>query len=165
MKLVVTNKTNVVLGAKQIWVKGGEAVNRPGDVIPGEEDLVLVTRDSHGNHGTLSYRLGNSTLVLTVMWTSGINCDHYANTLAIGISTNQNTDKFKYRPERSSLLLYELYVFSTMYFEKQSWFRRQNFLFTPEPLVLKAENFQVNAKMIIKPQADVIIIVEELESQ
>ena len=63
------------------------------------------------------------------------------------------------------MLLYELYVFSTMYFEKQSWFRRQNFLFTPEPLVLKAENFQVNAKMIIKPQADVIIIVEELESQ
>ena len=95
MKLVVTNNTNVVLGAKQLWVKGGEAVNRPGDVIPGEEDLVLVTRDSHGNHGTISYRLGNSTLVLTVMWTSGINCDHYANTLAIGITTNQNTDKFK----------------------------------------------------------------------
>ena len=95
VKLVVINNTNVVLGAKQLWVKGGEAVNRPGDVIPGSEDSVLVRRDRHGNHGTLSYQLGNSALVMTLMWTSGINCDHYANTLAIGISSNQNTDKFK----------------------------------------------------------------------
>ena len=50
-----------------------------------------------------------------------------------------------------------------MYFEKQSWFKRQNFLFTSEDLVLKSENFLINAKMIIRPQADVIITVEELE--
>ena len=50
-----------------------------------------------------------------------------------------------------------------MYFEKQSWFRKQNFLFTPEPLVLKSENFLINGKMIIKPQADVVITVNELE--
>ena len=96
VRLQVSNNSSVVLGAKQMWVKGGEAVNRPVDLGPGEEESVLVTRDSHGNHGTLSYRLGNSGLVPLVMWTSGINCDHYANTIAIGVSSNQNTDKFKY---------------------------------------------------------------------
>lgn len=61
------------------------------------------------------------------------------------------------------LYLYSVIAYSTMYFEKQSWFKRQNFLFTSEDLVLKSENFLINAKMIIRPQADVIITVEELE--
>ena len=52
-----------------------------------------------------------------------------------------------------------------MYFEKQSWFRKQNFLFTPEALVLKTENLQINAKMIIKPQAEVVITVKDLEME
>ena len=65
----------------------------------------------------------------------------------------------------SSVILYlcSVIAYSTMYFEKQSWFKRQNFLFTSEDLVLKSENFLINAKMIIRPQADVIITVEELE--
>ena len=50
-----------------------------------------------------------------------------------------------------------------MYFEKQSWFRKQNFLFTAEPLVLRADNFLINAEMIIKPQADVIVTVKDSE--
>ena len=95
VRLNVKNNSSVVLGARQLWVKGGEAVNTPGDVSPGHQETLLVTRDTHGNHGTVSYRLGNSNLIMTVMWTSGINCDHYANTLAIGLSDNQNTDKFK----------------------------------------------------------------------
>ena len=70
------NHSSLVLGAGAMWVKGGEAVNRPGDISPGDEAEVLVTRDSHGNHGTLAFSLGNSPLLLIVMWTSGINCDH-----------------------------------------------------------------------------------------
>ena len=95
MRLSVRNHSSLALGAGAMWVKGGEAVNRAGDISPGDQAEVLVTRDSHGNHGTLSFRLGNSPLLLIVMWTSGINCDHFANTLAVGVSSNQNTDKFK----------------------------------------------------------------------
>ena len=54
---------------------------------------------------------------------------------------------------------------STMYFEKQSWFRKQNFLFNPEAMVLKTENLMINAKMIIKPQAEVVITVNDLETE
>ena len=54
---------------------------------------------------------------------------------------------------------------STMYFEKQSWFRKQNFLFNPEAMVLKTENLLINAKMIIKPQAEVVITLNDLESE
>ena len=50
-----------------------------------------------------------------------------------------------------------------MYFEKHAWFRKQNFLFTAEPLVLRADNFLINAEMIIKPQADVIVTVKDSE--
>ena len=95
MRLDVRNHSSLGLGAGTMWVKGGEAVNRPGDISPGDEAEVLVTRDRHGNHGTLAFSLGNSPLLLIVMWTSGINCDHFANTLAVGVSSNQNTDKFK----------------------------------------------------------------------
>ena len=95
VRIGVRNDSSLVLGAGAMWVKGGEAVNRPGDIPPGEEEEVLITRDRHGNHGTLSFSLGTSPLLMTVMWTSGINCDHYANTLAVGVSSNQNTDKFK----------------------------------------------------------------------
>ena len=52
-----------------------------------------------------------------------------------------------------------------MYFEKQSWFRKQNFLFNPEAMVLKTENLLINAKMIIKPQAEVVITVNDLETE
>ena len=52
-----------------------------------------------------------------------------------------------------------------MYFEKQSWFRKQNFLFNPEALVLKTENLLINAKMIIKPQSEVVITLNDLESE
>ena len=95
VRIGVKNLSSLVLGAGAMWVKGGEAVNRPADICPGEEEEVLVTRDSHGNHGTLAFSLGNSPLLMIVMWTSGINCDHFANTLAVGVSSNQNTDKFK----------------------------------------------------------------------
>ena len=54
---------------------------------------------------------------------------------------------------------------STMYFEKQTWFRKQNFLFNPEAMVLKTENLMINAKMIIKPQAEVVITVNDLETE
>ena len=95
VRVEVRNLSSLVLGAGALWVKGGEAVSRPGDIYPGDQAELLVTRDSHGNHGTLALRLGSSPLLMIVMWTSGINCDHFANTLAVGVSSNQNTDKFK----------------------------------------------------------------------
>ena len=52
-----------------------------------------------------------------------------------------------------------------MYFEKQSWFRKQNFLFNPDAMVLKTENLLINAKMVIKPQAEVVITVTDLEAE
>ena len=55
-----------------------------------------MVRNHSGNHGTLSYELGTSRLVLNVLWTSGMNCDHYANVVGIGVSPSQNTDKFKW---------------------------------------------------------------------
>ena len=53
-----------------------------------------------GNHGTLAFDLGDQgpdTQRLLVMWTSGMNCDKFANVLAMGVTTDLNTDKFRYR--------------------------------------------------------------------
>ena len=65
------------------------------DVMPGETEALLVARNQEGNHGTLAFTLGSTGLQLIVMWTSGLNCDHYANTLAVGITNSPNSDKFR----------------------------------------------------------------------
>ena len=110
VNILTSNETDQVLIARKEWVKGGEAFERPTDILPGEIDIkvalkhvvagdveaFLVVRNSSGNHGTLAYSLGTSKLTLVVMWTSGMNADHYANIVGIGVSSNQNTDKFKY---------------------------------------------------------------------
>jgi hypothetical protein len=31
-----------------------------------------------------------------LLWTSGINCDKFANVLAVGVTNDLNTDKFRY---------------------------------------------------------------------
>ena len=68
------------------------------DVMPGDTEVLLVARNVEGNHGTLAFTLGAiSGLQLIVMWTSGLNCDHYANTLAVGITNSPNSDKFRFR--------------------------------------------------------------------
>ena len=61
----------------------------------GDQEAFLVIRNNYGNHGTLAYSLGASNLVLIILWTSGINCDHYANVVGLGVSKSLNTDKFK----------------------------------------------------------------------
>ena len=48
-----------------------------------------------------------------------------------------------------------------MYFESQPWFRRQNFQYNDNPLVLKADNFTITATMKIRPQADVYVTIQE----
>ena len=117
VNILVTNNTGEVLSAKQEWVKGGEAFNHPSDIMPGisvyrvwrvwlwvlltsdpppgDQEAFLVVRNHAGNHGTLSYSLGTARLLLNVMWTSGMNCDHYANTVGVGVTSSPNTDKFK----------------------------------------------------------------------
>ena len=65
------------------------------DPPPGDQEAFLVVRNHAGNHGTLSYSLGTARLLLNVMWTSGMNCDHYANTVGVGVTSSPNTDKFK----------------------------------------------------------------------
>ena len=119
MNILVTNNTGEVLSAKQEWVKGGEAFNHPNDIMPGisgvpgvivnatdirssvtgDQEAFLIVRNHAGNHGTLSYSLGTARLLLNVMWTSGMNCDHYANTVGVGVTSSPNTDKFKSGPQ------------------------------------------------------------------
>ena len=62
----------------------------------------------------------------------------------------------------SSLLFIMVNDFSTMFFERQPWFKKQNFMFSPDPLVLRADRFLITAVMVIKPQTDIFITVEEL---
>jgi len=144
VNIVLTNNTEQHLDIRKEWVKGGEAINRPVDISPRGQEAFLVGRNHRGNHGTLAYNLGRSEMILMVMWTSGMNCDHYANILAVGVTTAKNTDKF-----------------STMYFEKHPWFRRQNFQYDDNPMVVQAERFTITATMQIRPQADVFITIEE----
>ena len=63
--------------------------------MPGGTEALLVARNQEGNHGTLAFTLGSTGLQLIIMWTSGLNCDHYANTLAVGITNSPNSDKFR----------------------------------------------------------------------
>ena len=63
--------------------------------MPGDTEALLIARNVEGNHGTLAFTLGSTDLQLIVMWTSGLNCDHYANTLAVGITNSLNSDKFR----------------------------------------------------------------------
>ena len=63
--------------------------------MPGHTEALLVARNQDGNHGTLAFTLGSTGLQLIIMWTSGLNCDHYANTLAVGITNSPNSDKFR----------------------------------------------------------------------
>ena len=64
-------------------------------MLIGVQEAFLVVRNNIGNHGTLAYTLGTSRLVLVIMWTSGMNCDHYANIVGLGVTNSPNTDKFK----------------------------------------------------------------------
>ena len=129
----------------------------------GDQEAFLIVRNHAGNHGTLSYSLGTARLLLNVMWTSGMNCDHYANTVGVGVTSSPNTDKFKSGTLTMSSLLYIMVNdFSTMFFERQPWFKKQNFMFSPDPLVLRADRFLITAVMVIRPQTDIFITVEEL---
>ena len=65
------------------------------DISPGKQEAFLVSRNHRGNHGTIAYTLGRSDMMLLIMWTSGMNCDHYANVLAVGVTMAKNTDKFR----------------------------------------------------------------------
>lgn len=56
-------------------------------------------------------------------------------------------------------------LFSTIYFERQPWFKKKNFMFNTDPLVMKADRFLISATMIIKPQTDVMVTIEELDDQ
>ena len=52
-----------------------------------------------------------------------------------------------------------------MFFERpQPWFKRKNFLFNNDPLVMKADKFLISATMSIKPQTDINVTVEYLET-
>ncbi len=42
------------------------------------------------------YCWGNTGQRLVLLWTSGINCDKFANVLAVGVTNDLNTDKFRY---------------------------------------------------------------------
>ena len=65
------------------------------DIPPGGREAFLVSRDRRANHGTLAYNIGSYDLRLLIMWTSGMNFDHFANILAAGITPALNTDKFR----------------------------------------------------------------------
>ena len=73
--------------------------------MPGDTEALLVARNQDGNHGTLAFTLGSTGLQLIIMWTSGLNCDHYANTLAVGITNSPNSDKFRCTMTTSFVLL------------------------------------------------------------
>ena len=52
---------------------------------------------------------------------------------------------------------------STMFFERQQpWFKRQNFMFNNDPMVMKADRFLICAQMNPRPQTDIIVTIEEL---
>ena len=119
------------------------------DVSPGGSEAFLISRSPEGNHGTLGYTLGTSRLQLIVMWTSGMNCDHYANIMAVGVTDSLNSDKFRCADDRNEV--FTICFTSTMYFEKQPWFRKQNFQYYPEPLVLEAATYQV---VVTKAEAE-----------
>jgi len=144
VSILVTNNTEEFLDMRKDWVKGGEAINRPVDISPGKQEAFLVSRNHRGNHGTIAYTLGRSDMMLLIMWTSGMNCDHYANVLAVGVTMAKNTDKF-----------------SQMYFESHPWFCRQNFHYNDNPLVMKVAGLTITASMTIRPQADVQVIVQQ----
>ena len=46
-----------------------------------------------------------------------------------------------------------------------NWFKKKNFMFNTDPLVMKADRFLISATMIIKPQTDVMVTIEELDDQ
>ena len=48
-----------------------------------------------------------------------------------------------------------------MYFESQPWFKRQNFRYNNNDLVVTAYNFTITATMNIRPQADVNVTIED----
>ena len=54
-----------------------------------------MRREERANHGTVAYTIGNTQLKMVIMWTSGMNFDHFANILAVGLTTALNTDKFR----------------------------------------------------------------------
>ena len=50
-----------------------------------------------------------------------------------------------------------------MFFERQQpWFKRQNFMFNTDPMVMKADRFLICAQMNPRPQTDIIVTIEEL---
>ncbi|XP_023345873.1 tereporin-Ts1 [Eurytemora carolleeae] len=134
----VENSSGFELTARRCWVKEGEAVGSMGDLLPGEGRDMLIARSRKGNHGTLAYDIGTLNQRLIVMWTSGMNCDHFANILAIGVTSDLNTDKF-----------------NTMYFEKHPWFVRKNFAYSSDPLVIRTDMVEISATMRLHPQADI----------
>ena len=65
------------------------------DIAPGTREAFLVSRNRRENHGTLAYNIGTRDLRMIVMWTSGMNFDHFANILGLGLTSDLNTDKFR----------------------------------------------------------------------
>ena len=41
VNILVSNNTDQVLSAKKEWVKGGEAFNRPNDIMPGKSHKII----------------------------------------------------------------------------------------------------------------------------
>ena len=74
------------------------------------------------------------------------------------VQTRINSSKF------SLYVVFDnFYISSTMFFERQQpWFKRQNFMFNNDPMVMKADRFLICAQMNPKPQTDIIVTIEEL---
>ena len=132
--------------------------------MPGDTEALLVARNQEGNHGTLAFTLGSTGLQLIIMWTSGLNCDHYANTLAVGITNSPNSDKFRCTNVlNTSFMLSAYFLCSQMYFEPQTWFRKVNFQQHPdEVVVVEAAGRRVTATMLVRPKATIDVVVDPI---
>ena len=112
----VINATKWQMRNPQIQRHGGAVELQATEVAPGCKERLVVRKrfaQATGSHGTVSWDVGGKQVI--IMWSAPFNFDFYANTLAVGI-----TDDEQQRNRRES--------FNEMYYgHGKSYFVREHF--------------------------------------
>ena len=132
-RIVVTmniiNATKWPMTNPRCYAHGGVIVVQPSEISSGCKEMMVMRKRYRlptGSYGTVSWDINGKQVI--VMWSAPFNFDFYSNTLAVGISENDDNN----HSEGS---------FHEMYREDKDYFTREEYRNSTRNIVKAVDNF------------------------
>ena len=133
-QLIVENFTNQQLDIFETHVHGGYISEAPQPVSPGTKEALAGHKTGYtatGCEGTVSWKIGNTSRMLVVMYSVPYDHNFHSNWCGTGVFTEQDTSGF----------------FEKMYNDNEIGFKRKEFYHNIEGLSYKDLDYSVHASM------------------